>query len=197
MNIKEIAWRPVPDPTELTTAAVNAASDQWRRDLSSLRAVLETRLDAIDTATDLRLKALADEPQRMALLVKNLELLLTEKFRSIELQFRERDIRTDQAATASKQALDAALLAAKELVGQQNTANVEAAAKAETSFALALNTPILTTLVIEAQSRCRVVDGRNSTSLRGIRNGLSVGGQVIWKVGRRPGVVSYSCRTAR
>ncbi len=49
-------------------------------------------------------------------------------------QFHERDIRLSEAATASKRAIDAALLAAKELVGQQNTSNVEAAAKAERAF---------------------------------------------------------------
>jgi hypothetical protein len=132
---------PVPDPTKLTTDAVNAATEQWRRDLleaehlsAAKREAITARIDAMEKATEIRLKSAEGIPERTALLVGNLEVLHDEKFRSIDLQFRERDIRTDQAATASKQALDAALLAAKELVGQQNSANVEAATKAETNF---------------------------------------------------------------
>jgi hypothetical protein len=44
---------PVPDPTKLTTDAVTAATDQWRRDMSSLRELLEARLSAMDKATEL------------------------------------------------------------------------------------------------------------------------------------------------
>lgn len=136
---------PVPDPTRLTTDAVRSATEQWRRDLDGAIRQITTRLEAMDEATDLRLGMFNLVPARITEEVSHLEILLTERMKSIEesqaraegqtgLQFKERDIRTDQAATASKQALDAALLAAKELVGQQNTANVEAAAKAEASF---------------------------------------------------------------
>ena len=45
---------PVPDPTKLTTDAVNAATSQWRRELSSVREIFETRLDAMDRAIALR-----------------------------------------------------------------------------------------------------------------------------------------------
>lgn len=125
---------PVPDPTKLTTDAVNAATSQWRRDLEALHHVIEVRLDAMDHATELRESYAHDVPKLIDESVDVLERVSNEKFSSISLQFKERDIRTEQAATTSKQALDAALLAAKELVGQQNTANVEAAAKAEASF---------------------------------------------------------------
>jgi hypothetical protein len=59
---------------------------------------------------------------------------VAEKFTSIELQFKERDTRTEQAAKAGKEALDAALLSAKELVAQQNEANRGEAAKTEQNF---------------------------------------------------------------
>ena len=51
---------------------------------------------------------------------------LHEKFDGLNKQFQERDVRTDQATRAAKDALDAALKAASELVNQQNTANVAA-----------------------------------------------------------------------
>ena len=43
-------WRvvPVPDPTTLTTEAVERATQVFRRELQSLRETLETRLDAAD-----------------------------------------------------------------------------------------------------------------------------------------------------
>jgi hypothetical protein len=174
-------WTPVPDPTRLTTDAVNAATAQWRRDLAGLRELMEARFHAIDTATKLAAKAAPDlraeidqmrdrlREETVATVLQLRELLEArfdgmdraielhaeiidklpadrdqaiahlgalqdEKFSSIAKQFAERDIRTDQATEAAKQALDAALLAQKELVAQQNEANAVAAAKSETSF---------------------------------------------------------------
>ncbi len=40
-------WRPVPDPTKLTT-------DQLRRELAALREIIETRLDGMDRAIGLQ-----------------------------------------------------------------------------------------------------------------------------------------------
>ena len=167
-------WRPVPDPTRLTT-------EQLRRELATLREILETRLDGMDRATALansqvnvlrgeveqtrdrlREETGADVRQLRELLetrldgmdrairlhaetidrvpaerdtaIRHLAELHDEKFGSIALQFAERDVRCEQATEAAKQALDAALLAQKELVAQQNEANSAAAAKAEASF---------------------------------------------------------------
>jgi hypothetical protein len=169
-----VDWRPIPDPTRLTT-------EQLRRELATLREILETRLDAMDRATELataqavvigqqveqtrdrlREETAADVRQLRELLetrldgmdrairlhaeiidrvpaerdtaIKHLEELHDEKFGSIALQFAERDVRSEQATEGAKQALDAALLAQKELVAQQNEANSAATAKAEASF---------------------------------------------------------------
>jgi len=46
-------WIPRPDPTKLTTDAVNAAAAQWQRELAATRELLETRLAAMDKATEL------------------------------------------------------------------------------------------------------------------------------------------------
>ena len=66
--------------------------------------------------------------------VASLQKLHEERFAAIGQQFTERDIRADQDKRASKDALDAALLAQKEAVAQQNDANTTAATKSETSF---------------------------------------------------------------
>jgi len=129
---------PSPDPTERT-------QDELRRELASLREIIEARLDGIDKATELRLKVIDHLPTTIAVQVAHereieqikfdaVRELQQVKFDGVKLQFLERDVRTDQAARSSKEALDAALLAAKELVGAQNTANAAAAAKSEDNF---------------------------------------------------------------
>ncbi len=126
--------QPKSDPTVRTNEAVKAATEQLRRELQSMREILETRLDAIDTATTLRLQGYDAQPAAIERAVRQLEELTDEKFASITQTFHERDVRLNETAVASKQAIDAALQAAKELVGQQNNSNVEAAAKAERAF---------------------------------------------------------------
>jgi len=119
-------WTPRPDPTILTTA-------QLLRELAALRELLETRLDGMDRATELLSATVNRTPTVIQTEISHVREVDDERFRSISQQFAERDVRTDQAAKASKEALDAALLAAKELVAQQNEANAAAADKAEQS----------------------------------------------------------------
>jgi hypothetical protein len=136
------AWTPVPDPTKLTT-------DQLRRELATLREIIETRLDGMDRATELassqavaareQIEQLRDRlREETATEVGQLRELLEARLdgmdRAIALQFAERDVRSEQATEGSKQALNAALLAQKELAAQQNDASSAAAAKAEASF---------------------------------------------------------------
>lgn len=126
--------RPVPDPTLLTT-------QQLEREITSLRSSLSTRMDAMDEATDLRIVALREigpdvrrEIAHLTELINERFNTFAEKFNTIDTQFKERDVRTDKAATASADALAAALQAAKELVGAQGEASAAAAVKSETSF---------------------------------------------------------------
>jgi hypothetical protein len=119
--------RPIPDPTALTTA-------QLRRELASLREVVEARLDGMDRATELLSEGVNRTPTEIEKQIKHLRELNEEKFQSVALQFVERDVRTAQASTANGQALNAALQAAKELVTAQGEASAAAAVKSETSF---------------------------------------------------------------
>ena len=66
--------------------------------------------------------------------MENLKTLHQEKFDSIATQFQERDTRTEQTSRDSKVAVDAALQAAKEAVGEQNKSNALAIAKSEATF---------------------------------------------------------------
>lgn len=114
--------RPVPDPTLLTTAALT-------REISSLRELLETQVQALksehdarfagmDKAIELIQRAADKVPNEVDLKVGNLQALHDERFRGIATQFIERDSRTEQTARDSKLAIDAALQAAKEAVGK-------------------------------------------------------------------------------
>jgi hypothetical protein len=128
---------PRPDPTRLTT-------DQLRRELLSLREIIETRLAAMDRATELLDATVNRTPTIIQTEIKHVRELIDEKFTSmrglsdtrlaaIDQQFAERDIRTSQAAQASAQALAAALQAAKEAVFEQAQAAAKAAEKTELS----------------------------------------------------------------
>jgi hypothetical protein len=138
-------WVPRPDPTKLTTDAVTAATDQFRRELSSVRDLLEhhidngddtlrARIDAMQESDALRLDSIKDVRPATERLINHLRELHDERFAGIARQFVERDARMEMASRAAKEALDAALQAAKELVGQQNKTTAEAASKAELSF---------------------------------------------------------------
>jgi hypothetical protein len=116
----------VPGAPYLTT-------EELRRDVSALREIIQARLDGMDTAAVVLAETVNRTPTAIQTAVGHLQELHNERFTGIERQFAERDVRTEQAAKASKEALDAALLAAKELVSQQNEANSQAADKAEQS----------------------------------------------------------------
>jgi hypothetical protein len=141
-------WVPVPDPTVLTTEAL-------LREINNLREILTARMDAMDMATELRIAELLKVPHETQKLIDHLRDLCFERFDGIKLQFGERDVRTDQASRASKEALDAALLAAKELVGATNLANAAAAAKSEDNFTKQIDQ--ITTLITTSN---QAVDAR-------------------------------------
>ena len=119
---------PIPDPSLLTTQLL-------RDGLGNLKELITARLDAMDTATDLRLDAFGRVPSDIANQIRHLREVQDEKFQTIANQFLERDVRTAQASVAADDALKAALQAAKELVGAQGEASAAAAVKSETSFA--------------------------------------------------------------
>jgi Fe2+ transport system protein B len=120
--------RPVPDPTTLTT-------QQLLRELAATREVIEARIDGMDKAIVLFQTAIDKIfPLQVDSAIRQLRELHEEKFRSIAIQFAERDTRTEQTSKDSKVAVDAALQAAKEAVGEQNKSNALAIAKSEAAF---------------------------------------------------------------
>ena len=112
------------DPSLLTT-------QQLIRELSLLREILEARLNCNDEDITHIKGELEKIPGLINASDQHVSDLFNEKFASIQVQFKERDIRTDQTSRDSKIAVDAALQAAKELSGEQNKASSQAIAKSE------------------------------------------------------------------
>jgi hypothetical protein len=119
-------WRPIPDPTTLTT-------EQLRRELSALREILTARLDGMDRATVLLDETVNRTPTIIQTEISHVRELMNEKFAAVEQRFHERDVRFTQQNTANAAALDAALRAARELGELQARANALANAKTEES----------------------------------------------------------------
>ena len=129
--------RPDPDPTTLTTQAlyreINQVHDLINSETYAVSSGLSARLDGADRER-LHLQAQLDAvPTEVSRRIDTLRVLHEEKFNSIQVQFIERDTRTEQTSRDSKVAVDAALQAAKEAVGEQNKSSALAIAKSEAS----------------------------------------------------------------
>ena len=112
-------FRPVPDPTVLTTQQLAVA-------ILNLKELFESRMSGMDKAVELLQQTANRSPT-----VNEVYMQHEERFKSIAVQFAERDIRTEQTSRDSKVAVDAALQAAKEAVGEQNKSSALAIAKSE------------------------------------------------------------------
>jgi hypothetical protein len=113
--------------------------------VNSMEALLSQRIAGLEQIMKMLDGILKNAPQErddlrerlqndIKVAVDNLQHLHEERFNAIQQQFTERDTRGDQEKKASKEALDAALLAQKESVSQQNDANTTAATKTESNF---------------------------------------------------------------
>jgi hypothetical protein len=133
-DIQSTERLPVPDPTRLTSQALREA-------IAALKAVIDTRMDAMEKTIELNAKRAERFAPEFDAKIKATFDLLSERFtgiglqfEGIQLQFKERDTRVEQTARDSKTAVDAALQAAKEAVEKQNAASSQAAQKSEGAF---------------------------------------------------------------
>jgi Fe2+ transport system protein B len=128
----------VPGSRYLTT-------EELRRDVSALREILQARLDGMDRADEVLAETVNRTPTSIETAIAHLKELhderfhsisqeTDEKFRSVALQFKERDERSSQLAKTQDEALKAALQSAEKLNEAQGSANKEANAKTEATF---------------------------------------------------------------
>jgi Na+/phosphate symporter len=135
-NPREVIARgsiPIPDPTLLTT-------QQLYREIAIIRTLVDDRTSSVREVTDIRFKGLdtaikllsdniIELTDRAVHEAKTLQARLDEKFKSVQIQFEERDKRSEQRAFADTTAVVAALQAQKDAVNSQNVANAAAASK--------------------------------------------------------------------
>ena len=119
---------------EVVQREIVAAREIVEAKLIGIRTVFETRLEGMDKAISLVQLQTDVFPTKVQVEVTHLQRLHQEKFDSIATQFQERDTRNELSSRDSKVAVDAALQAAKEAVGEQNKSNALAIAKSEATF---------------------------------------------------------------
>lgn len=143
--------KPIPDPTRLTTEAVNAAVDISRREIESLRELLGQRIDAMDVAEE-RLRGRMDE-----------------RFRLVEQQ------RVEQKADV-KAAVDAALAAQKEAIGKSEMATKEQIAGLSQTASTAYDS--LRRDIDDLKSRVTVVESMKAGSQE--RRATTTSATMVW-----------------
>jgi hypothetical protein len=101
--------------------------------------------------------------------------VVVEKFKGIDTQFVERDTRVDQTRALQKEALDAALQAAKELVGKQNDNFAASIAKSDAGTTKLID-GLLNTISQAASATSDKIDDlkQRLTLLEGTDRGKSV-----------------------
>jgi ribosome-associated translation inhibitor RaiA len=105
-------------------------SDQ-QKETNLMRQVIETRLNGTDNAIILLQGIAGKIPAQMDEKIKSLEKIHDEKFTTVQVQFHERDVRTEQSSKDGKVAIDAALQAAEKSVAKQNESFSLSVAKSE------------------------------------------------------------------
>jgi hypothetical protein len=167
------------DPTQLTL-------DVLHRESLFLKELVFTRLDAMDKAVALFSTNLTRVPTDVDKQVGNLKELLFERFNrvttqfeGIQLQFIERDVRTEKSAEDSKIAVDAALQAAKEAVGKQQESNSLAISKSEGATTKQLDQINVNLQTINAALNDKIDDVKNRLT---IQDGKGLGAGALWGV---------------
>jgi len=123
--------RPVPDPTVLTTQAVDRAMRDENRWVESQIDILAQRLDGMDKANDLRLRRLDHVPDQIDSAVSHLRDVVEQKFINVGNGFVALQERMAEQKKDTKDAVDAAFLAAKDAVNLQTEASEKSIAKSE------------------------------------------------------------------
>lgn len=170
---------PIPDPTKLTTEAVDRLKEQ-------LTTQFNLRIDALEKEIARLQKELESRPQAA---------LVDEKFRGVNEQFAGRDV-----------ALAAALLAQKTSVADQNNSNLIAADKAEKSFIeqirgiqslLSQQDKAATDKIDDLKLRLQAIDSRNEGSGNAVNWIVVAGGLALTVVSIVGGILGIMVAVRR
>lgn len=157
---------PVPDPTLLTTELTLREVANLKELLQSQTNGLQHEVTRIYGVLDTRHAAIRDEADR-------LQNLFEERFKSIDLQFGDRD-----------KAVGAALQAQKEAAAAQNTANLAAALKSESAFTKQIDQMQMIINAIAKATDEKIDDLKTRLTLgEGTRKGIGEGWGIIVAAG--------------
>jgi cation transport regulator ChaB len=115
--------------------AIGGERDYLNARLAMVLQMLADRDRAIDVLSVTVNRVPTDVQQAVA----NLKLLIDERFKSIETQFKERDTRQEREARDNTVAVNAAFAAQKESALAQDTSNAKAIAKSEAATTESIN----------------------------------------------------------
>ena len=171
---------PNPDPSEMTRSKIDHDIGELEQKLyeriEGLRASMQARLDAIDkasllfetnlnripTQTDRQVGGLQDliyaKLEALQTLLTSNRILTDQKFTGVDRQFDERDVRVGQSAVAATTAVNAALQAAKEAVGEQNKSFTLSITKSETATAKQIDALLVTSQTVAAGLLTTITD---------------------------------------
>ena len=202
---------PNPDPSEMTRAKIDhdidAVEQKVYERIEGLRMAMQARLDAIDkaselfetnlnripTQTDRQVNSLQDlicaKLESLQTLLTSNRILTDQKFTGVDRQFDERDVRVGQSAVAATTAVNAALQAAKEAVGEQNKSFTLSITKSETATEKQIDALLVTSQTVAAGLLTTITDVKERlTRIEGKETGrvataISVAAIVISGIG--------------
>ncbi len=122
---------PIPDPTILTTQQLEKGLSAERDYVDGKIAILKEHLRGIDEATRVLSESLNRTPTQIEQSFSRLEALISERFKSVAVQFAEREIRSERESRDNKVAVEAAFAAQKEASAEQNKSSTLAIGKSE------------------------------------------------------------------
>ena len=179
---------PNPDPSDLTVSMV-------RREIESLKGILEVRINAIEKAADVFSENLNRVPTVLDREVTKVFALTAEKFVSqqvqfsgVQLQFLERDVRAKASETAAQTGLTTALAAQKEQAAAYNDANAAAVTKSEAATVkqidsilalLASNTKAIDEKISGINGRLDRNEGGQSSSHSNLATTIAIGSVIV------------------
>jgi hypothetical protein len=139
VDLSQDNWKPVPDPTVLSTQQV-LRENYWLREL--LQAKIESivqRLDGMDKAIELLARRADRVPSEVDLKVDGLKDLHNERFESIDKQFASVTALSNQAASGSRESLALALQAQRDASYKSETAIKERIEQMDKQFNTAMS----------------------------------------------------------
>ena len=167
---------------------INQVQALLHSEMEGLSGRLDARITSVDHGLD-RIRLLVDrEPEVTTQLVNNLKSIHEEKLSSIQVQFIERDVRTEQTSRDSKVAVDAALQAAKEAVEKQNASSALAIAKSESATTKQIDTQgiLITTATTSLNERIDAASATMNSKIDDLKDRLNrmeggqTGGHQVW-----------------